>query len=107
MSLLADLPPLALLGYAGYRIVASYLEGVYLDTAFFYHTGALLALLLTAEYMVLSAGARLFAWQARRAGCHDLTASLNAPGLGFQPERALLDEVNRLCGVVDRLRARA
>ncbi len=105
VALLADLPTLMLVVYAGCHIFTSYFKGVYLDTAFFYHTAALLALLLTAEYVVLSTGARWIAWRARRAGCRDLLQTLNAPpGLGFQLERALLDEVARLRDVVERLR---
>jgi len=103
VSLLADAPLLVLVAYAGYRIVTGYLEGVYLDSAFFQHTGALLALLLAAEYTLLSTGARICAWRARRAGRRDLAIQLSAPGLGFGPERALLDNVARLHATIARL----
>jgi len=91
-ALLADLPPIAFIGYAGYRIVGDYFEGITLTGDYFLHASAVLAILLAVELLVLSTIARLFAWSARSRATRDLRTALLAGGVAFAPERAALAE---------------
>jgi hypothetical protein len=92
MTLLADALPLAFVGYAGYRIVTSYFEGETLTGDYFLHAGAVLAMLLAAELLVLSTVARFLAWSARSRATRDLRTALLAGGAAYAPERAALDD---------------
>ncbi|GMU93919.1 MAG: hypothetical protein AMXMBFR4_29770 [Candidatus Hydrogenedentota bacterium] len=95
VMLLADLPPLAFLGYAGYRIVSDYFAGTILTGNYFLHASAVLAIILALELAAMSASARALAWSARRAATRDLRTVLLAGGIAFSPERTVVAEAAR------------
>ncbi|MCP4641350.1 MAG: GTPase domain-containing protein [bacterium] len=103
MTALFDLPPLAFIGFAGYRIVGDYFTGRALPDTYFTHTGAVLGILLVAELVVLSILLRLSAWSARLSAARHLTAALQTTGLAFQPERAQLKEAIDMVEQVTKL----
>ena len=104
VTVLLDATPLAFVGYTGYRIVWAYFQMPLLDSSFFFHAATVLAILMGIELLVLSMFARMAAWGARKTSLHDLSAALNAPGLAFQQETALLANVQRLARRVAHLK---
>ena len=101
LTVLADMPPLAFIGYAGYKIVQGYFSGPLLNSAFFLHSASVLALLLGAEVFLLGFMARCAAWLARHASLRDLRTALYAPRLAFTPYEESLSEVE---GQIARIR---
>lgn len=95
VMLLADLPPLAFLGYAGYRIVSDYFAGTILTGDYFLHASAVLAIILALELAAMSVSARALAWSARRAATRDLRTVLLSGGIAFSPERTVVAEAAR------------
>lgn len=90
VTLLVDALPIAFIGYAGYRIVSLYFEGIMLNSDYFLHSAAVLAMLLAAELLVLSVVARFLAWSARSRATRDLRTALLAGGVAYGPERRAL-----------------
>jgi hypothetical protein len=86
-TLVADAPPVAFIGYAGYRIVGDYFAGATLPGDYFLHAGIVLAILLGIELFFLGTIVRLSAWSARRRATRDLRAALLSGKLAFHPER--------------------
>ncbi|MBX7255890.1 MAG: 50S ribosome-binding GTPase [Candidatus Hydrogenedentes bacterium] len=90
LALLVDAPPVAFVGYAGYRIVSDYFMGVVLTSDYFLHSGAVLAILLAVELLLISLISRMCAWSARRRAASDLRAAILSGNLAFLHERAVL-----------------
>jgi len=103
MTVLADAPPLAFLGYAGYRIVGDYFQGKVLTGDYFLHSAAVLAIVLAVELFLLSLCARLFAWSARRSAGRALRTALLSGGYAFVPERSALAEAKQCLAEIDDL----
>lgn len=104
LSLLADVPPLAFVGYTGYQVVKGYFTAPLLQTSFFFHAFVLLLILAGAELAGLSLAARLWAWRTRRRSLRDVHAAIAVPGLAFAPERAVLEGVRREIEVIHSLK---
>jgi hypothetical protein len=102
-TLLLDLPPLFFIGWCGWRIIASWIQGQLLDTSFFLHSITVLLMLIGAELLLLSLLSRFSAWLVRRRSLHDLRAALHGPGLAFQEERGTIEEVAEVIGRISDL----
>jgi energy-coupling factor transporter ATP-binding protein EcfA2 len=93
VALLLDVGPIAFLAYTCYHIVVTYFDAQLLSAGFLMHSVVVLAIIVTAELLVLSLLMRMGAWAARNAAARDLRHALKAPGknaLGFEPEAAAL-----------------
>jgi predicted GTPase len=104
ITLLADLLPGLFIAYTGFKIVYAYFTSPLLDISFFFHASAVFLILIGVELCIWSLSARVLAWTARRSSLHDLRASLAAPNLAFQPERAVLDEIAKEVERIEGLR---
>lgn len=89
-TLFFEVFPLVFVAFCGYKIVRDYFTGPILGTDFFIHSGAVLALLLAAELLLLAILARWLGWAARRRSVGDLRAAMHAPQLAFQRETQTL-----------------
>ncbi|MCC6488861.1 MAG: 50S ribosome-binding GTPase [Candidatus Hydrogenedentes bacterium] len=103
-TFLADALPVVFVAYAGYRIVNFYFAGITLTGDYFLHAGAVLAILLGVELLVLSTLSRFFAWSARASATRDLRTSLLAGGIAFAPERKALEDALAAAQAIETLR---
>jgi len=103
LAILADIPPIFLVGFTCYRIVTAYFT-VMLPTTFFLHAATVLLVLLGAELIGISGLSRFFAWTGRRGAIADLRAALAMPGAAFAPERNALNEATDLVNEIEELR---
>jgi hypothetical protein len=101
VTVLADLPAVAFMGFAGYNIVQIYFAGDALPTNYFLHTAIVLGIVIGIELVVMSLLARGLAWSARAAATRDLRhAFLNHP-MAFAPEQTAVDEAIALAETVN------
>ncbi len=103
LALLLDVPPVAFFGFTAYRVVVDYFGGVFLDWAFFIHSGSVLGIILVAELVGLSLVARVLAWTARRASVSDLKKAIRGNRMAFVAEHCALEEANAVRAEVDAL----
>ncbi len=99
VAVVFDVGPLAFLAYTCYHILATYFDASLLRAGFLVHSLSVLAIILTAELLILSLLMRLSAWTARNAAARDLRHALSAPkknALGFHPEAEALREAREL-----------
>jgi len=102
-TILAEIPPLAFIGFSSFKIVQAYFSIGLLSGAFFVHSGAVIAILLVAELIILSLMARVMAWSTRTTTVRNLRTALSGTSVAFLPERTALDEAGELAKQIDEL----
>jgi len=103
ISILADVPPLAFIAFAGYLVVSDFFTGQVRGAAFFIHATAVLAIVLGVELLALSLLMRLCAWRARRGATRDLFNAMTGQVEAFLPERRAIDEARALLARLEEL----
>jgi GTPase SAR1 family protein len=104
VTLLMDLPPIAIGGHAAYIVVSSYLHETILDMAFLVHSASVVGIVLAVELFILTALARTMAWSARRNALQALRKALKDHSPAFQTERSAIQDVGALAQKVAELR---
>lgn len=96
LTILMDAPPLGFFGYTAFLMVTDYFRGDIWTGPELVHAGTVLGIMLVVEIFALSAAARFFAWDARRAATRDLRLAL-APGTrAFGEERQAIADARAL-----------
>ncbi|MFP6617022.1 MAG: GTPase [Candidatus Hydrogenedentota bacterium] len=104
LAVTLDLPPVAFFGVTAYNVVVEYFGGVFLDWAFFIHSGSVLAIILIAELVGLSLVSRVLAWNIRRASVSDLKKAIQGHRIAFTNERIALDQASAILENIDLLK---
>lgn len=105
LSLLADAPPLAFLGFFGYKTVRAFFSTELLTGVFFVHAASVLAILLLAELLLLSVATRALAWSARQASMRALERDVGGQGIAFQAERGEIADAKAVVIQVEEVSA--
>ena len=104
LAIILDLPPVAFFGVTAYNVVVEYFGGVFLDWAFFIHSGSVLAIILIAELVGLSLFSRILAWTVRRASVSDLKKAIRGHRMAFTNERIALDQASAILDNLQQLK---
>jgi hypothetical protein len=96
LAVALDIPAVGFFGYTAFLLVTDYFQGAVWTGPELVHAASVLGIIVIAEIFGLSATARFFAWNARRAASRDLRLAL-APGTrAFSVEHQALDEARKM-----------
>ena len=101
VALLADAPLVALVAFSGYRLFDAYFSDGTLPNEFVSLSVAVAAIVLVAELFVLGAVTRFFAWTSRTQALLAMRAAFLKPGLAFQEERAIIEDIREQIERID------
>ena len=104
VTLLADLPLVAIAGLAAYDVVSTYFQPLPLDIVSLVHSVAVFAIVLGVELFVFAVLARVLAWSARRSALQALRTALKEHSAAFAVERKAITEASALAQKVAELR---